>query len=105
MRSVASLLSGRRVRVPLLVVSSPQVKSEADRLGITARIEDTGGLVLSGMCFYQSYAREMAEANGWRTLATNSAKLANILGGYGYRLALLSMARCVEAACVGRVGA
>ena len=37
------------------------------------------------MCFYQSYAGEMAEANGWQRLATNSAKLVNIIGGYGYR--------------------
>ena len=58
-----------------------------------------GGSVLSGMCFYQSYAREMAEANGWKRLATNSAKLVNILGGYGYRPALLSMNACIEAAC------
>ena len=60
-------------------------------MGITARIELAGGTVLSGMCFYQSYAREMAEANGWRRLATNSAKLLNILGGYGYKPTLLSM--------------
>ncbi len=58
-------------------------------LGLTARIEAAGGSVLSGMCFYQSYAREMAEANGWKRLATNSAKLVNIIGGYGYRPALL----------------
>ena len=48
------------------------------------------------MCFYQSYAREMAEANGWRRLATNSAKLTNIIGGYGYKPALLSMEACVD---------
>jgi predicted aconitase len=101
LRSLAEMLDGRRASVPLLVVTSPQVKPDADRLGITARIEAAGGLVLSGMCFYQSYAREMAEANGWQTLATNSAKLVNILGGYGYRPALLSMAACVEAACRG----
>jgi hypothetical protein len=59
--------------------------------------------VLAGMCFYQSYAREMAEANGWRRLATNSAKLVNIIGGYGYRPALLSMAACVETACTGKI--
>ena len=47
------------------------------------------------MCFYQSYAREIAEANGWQSLATNSAKLTNILGGYGYRPVLLSMEQCV----------
>src|SRR5215510_3702940 len=99
MQQVAGLLDGRRATVPLLVVTSPQVKPDADRMGLTARIEAAGGSVLSGMCFYQSYAREMAEANGWRRLATNSAKLVNILGGYGYRPALLSMEDCVDAAC------
>jgi predicted aconitase len=77
------------------------VKPDADRMGFTARIEGAGGTVLSGMCFYQSYAREMAEANGWRRLATNSAKLTNILGGYGYIPALLSMEECVRIACAG----
>ena len=101
MREVATLLDGRRATIPLLAITSPQVKPDADRMGLTARIETAGGTVLSGMCFYQSYAREMAEANGWRRLATNSAKLTNILGGYGYQPALLSMAQCVEAACAG----
>jgi hypothetical protein len=43
----------------------------------------------------------MAEANGWRRLATNSAKLVNIVGGYGYRPALMSMPACIDAACSG----
>ena len=103
MRQLAECLNARRVKVPLLAVTSPQVKPDADRMGLTARIETAGGLVLAGMCFYQSYAREMAEANGWRHLASNSAKLTNILGGYGYRPVLLSMEACVEAACTGRV--
>jgi predicted aconitase len=105
MRDLVGLLDGRRATIPLLVVTSPQVKPDADRLGITACIDAAGGLVLSGMCFYQSYAREMAEANGWQALATNSAKLVNILGGYGYRPALLSMRACVDAACAGRIAA
>lgn len=103
MSVVADTLGGRRATIPLLVVTSPQVKPDADRMGITARIEAAGGLVLSGMCFYQSYAREMAEANGWRNLVTTSAKLVNILGGYGYRPALLSMQECIDAACTGRI--
>ena len=104
MRQVADMLDGRRATIPLLVVTSPQVKPDADRMGLTARIETAGGTVLSGMCFYQSYAREMAEANGWKRLATNSAKLTNIIGGYGYQPALLSMAACVDAACAdGRI--
>ncbi len=100
-RRVAELIDGRRATIPLLVVTSPQVKPDADRIGLTARIEAAGGLVLSGMCFYQSYAREMAKANGWKRLATNSAKLVNIISGYGYTPALLSMEACVDAACAG----
>ena len=101
MQRVADLLDGRRAMIPLLAVTSPQVKPDADRMGLTARIEAAGGMVLSGMCFYQSYAREMAEANGWNRLATNSAKLTNIIGGYGYKPALMSMEACIEAACAG----
>ena len=104
MQQLAGLLDGRRTTIPLFAVTSPQVKSDADRLGLTGRIEAVGGSVLSGMCFYQSYAREMAEANGWKRLATNSAKLTNIIGGYGYTPALLSMEGCIEAACAdGRI--
>lgn len=101
MQTLAGMLDGRCTTIPLFAVTSPQVKPDSDRMGLTARIETAGGAVLSGMCFYQSYAREIAEANGWRRLATNSAKLVNILGGYGYNPVLLSMEQCVAAACAG----
>jgi hypothetical protein len=101
MQQLADLLDGRRASIPLLAVTSPQVKPDADRMGLSERIERAGGTVLAGMCFYQSYAREMAEANGWKALATNSAKLTNILGGYGYRPMLMSMDACVDVACAG----
>jgi predicted aconitase len=103
LRDLAALCEGRRFAVPLLAVTSPQVKPDCDRMGYTARIEDAGGSVLAGMCFYQSYAREIAEAKGWNRLATNSAKLVNILGGYGYRPMLASMEACVDAAVSGRL--
>ncbi|MEO6744112.1 MAG: aconitase X catalytic domain-containing protein [Caldimonas sp.] len=103
LRRIADLCDGRRFVKPLLAVTSPQVKPDCDRFGYTERIEGAGGQVLSGMCFYQSYAREVAEANGWKRLATNSAKLVNILGGYGYVPMLASMERCVEAAETGRL--
>ena len=103
LRDLADLCKGRRFIVPLLAVTSPQVKPDSDRLGYTAHIEDAGGTVLSGMCFYQSYAREIAEANGWKRLATNSVKLVNILGGYGYQPLLAAMEECVGAAIAGRL--
>jgi hypothetical protein len=103
LRDLAELCEGRRFTVPLLAITSPQVKPDADRMGYTARIESAGGSVLSGMCFYQSYAREISEARGWKRLATNSAKLVNILGGYGYRPMLASMESCVDSAVSGKL--
>ena len=101
LRALAALCEGRKFRIPMLAVTSPQVKPDADRFGYTERIEAAGGTVYAGMCFYQSYAREIAEANGWKRLATNSAKMVNILGGYGYVPMLASMEECVQAAQTG----
>lgn len=105
MMQVADLLEGKKVhgKTALLVVTSPPVAADAKRMGIAQRIESAGGLVLQGMCFYQSYAREMGEANDWERLMTNSAKLANIIGGYGYKPTLANMEECVASAVAGEV--
>ena len=105
MAQVADLLDGRHVHAAtsLIVTTSPEIKFAADRMGLTRRIEDAGGIVAAGVCFYQSYAREMAEANGWQRLLTNSAKLVNIIAGYGYKPSLASMARCIDSAVAGRI--
>ncbi len=105
MQQVAGLLDGRHVHeaTSLVVTTSPEIKFAADRMGLTRRIEDAGGVVAAGVCFYQSYAREMAEANGWQRLLTNSAKLVNIIAGYGYKPTLASMQRCIDSAVAGKV--
>jgi len=105
MRMLADLLEGRTLHkgVALLAATSPEIKSACDRMGITKAIEGAGGIVLSGVCFYQMYAREIGEANGWKRLMSNSAKLVNILGGYGYEPMLASMEQCVESAVRGRI--
>jgi predicted aconitase len=105
MSAVADALSGRKVHATttLLVTTSPEIKHAADRMGLTARMEEAGAVVAAGICFYQSYAGEMADANGWKRLMTNSAKLVNIIGGYGYRPTLASLERCIDSAVVGRV--
>lgn len=105
LEQVASLLDGQRVHAEttLIAATSPENKAAADRMGLTARIEAAGAILLAGVCFYQSYARELAEANGWRRLLTNSAKLVNIIGGYGYEPMLAPMARCVRCAVAGQV--
>jgi predicted aconitase len=105
MAAVADALDGRHVHADttVLVATSPEIKHAADRMGLTGRIEASGAVVAAGICFYQSYAREMAEANGWTRLLTNSAKLVNIIGGYGYRPTLASLERCVASAVAGRI--
>ncbi len=87
----------------IMAVTSPSVYADAKRFGIVEKIEDSGAMVLKGMCFYQSYAREMGLANGWRRLLTNSAKLTNIIGGYGYQPTLASMENCVKSAIAGEI--
>ncbi|HYM71703.1 MAG TPA: aconitase X [Stellaceae bacterium] len=105
MQEVADALGGRQVhpQTTLLVATSPEIKHAADRMGLTARMEAAGAVVAAGICFYQSYAGELAAANGWRRLLTNSAKLVNIIGGYGYKPSLASLERCIEAAVAGKM--
>ena len=66
-------------------------------------IENAGGIILEGVCFYNMHAREIGEANGWKRLMSNSAKIINILGGYGYETILNSMEKCVISACQGKI--
>ncbi|MCB2125194.1 MAG: hypothetical protein KDD97_06200, partial [Rhodobacteraceae bacterium] len=62
-----------------------------------------GGKVLVGTCFYNGFAREIREANNWTRLLSNSAKIVNILGGYGYQPALTSMENCIASAVAGEI--
>lgn len=105
MRRLGHLLEGRQVdkKVALIACTAPAVKESADRMGMTKQIEEAGGIVLEGVCFYNMHAREIGEANGWRRLMSNSAKIVNILGGYGYEPVLASMESCVDSACAGRI--
>jgi predicted aconitase len=105
LHALAELLDGRHVHAEttLIAATSPELKAAADRMGLTARIEASGAILLEGVCFYQMHAREIGQANGWRRLMSNSAKLVNIIGGYGYEPVLASMERCVDSAVAGRV--
>jgi predicted aconitase len=104
-QTLSRLLDGRRVHAgtTLIVTLPPAVKADADRMGFTATIEAAGGTVLVGVCFYNMYARETGIANGWKRLLTNSAKLVNIIQGYGYEPVLARMEACVDAAVAGRM--
>ena len=100
MSELAELCNGRQrsSKTDLIVCTSAQVYADAVSMGYVANIETFGGRVLVGTCFYQQYAREIGEANGWTRLLSNSAKIVNILGGYGYQPSLASMEACIASA-------
>ena len=106
-RELAERLQGRRVhpKTMLLLTTNHHVKAMADRLGYTAVIEDAGGRILAGPCYYIMTPRELARRHGFRTIVTDSAKLANIIPASGYNAIFRPTAECVEAAVTGRVSA
>ncbi len=103
LRDLAAQLDGRKVHqdVRLLITTNYQNREAADRLGYSATLEDAGALLISGACFYLMTARELAEKHGWRTIVTDSAKLANIIPGYGYNPVFRPTDVCIEAAVQG----
>lgn len=105
MQSVAALCRGRTKHpdTAMLVCTPASVYVDANAAGYIQDIENFGARVLQGTCFYQQYAREIGEANGWTRLLSNSTKIVNILGGYGYKPALASMQACVDAAVSGEI--
>ncbi len=105
MGAVAEHCRGRKrhADTALLVCTPASVYVDAKSAGYVDAIEDFGGRVLQGTCFYQQFAREIGEANGWTRLLSNSTKIVNILGGYGYRPALASMEDCIASAEAGRI--
>ncbi len=101
MQELSNLCEGEIFKVPVIVCTSPQVYGDACRMKIIEKIEGSGATVLQGTCFYQQYAREIGEANGWKKLLSNSTKIVNILGGYGYEPALANMEKCIISAIKG----
>ncbi len=104
-RHLAGLLEGRKAHpnTTLLLTTNAQVKAMADRLGYTKAIEASGGRIVVGVCYYIMTPREMARLHGFRTIVTDSAKLANIIAAYGYNPIFRPTAECVEAAVTGRM--
>jgi predicted aconitase len=105
LKLVTELLGGRKVHenTQLIVTTNRQNCEAARALGYIDAIESAGGLVLVGVCFYLMGAGDMRTRFGWSNVLTNSAKLANIIGGYRYHPIFRRTAACVEAAVKGRL--
>lgn len=100
---LARLFEGREARCPVYATTSASVLRSAEEYGYAGVLRAAGVRLLSGVCFYLMTARELGRRNGLRTLVTNSAKLANIIEGYGYNPVFRSTERCVDAAVDARI--
>ena len=102
---LAARFGGRRVSeaVLCLATTSPMARLEAERLGHAGALAEAGVELIAGTCFYVMAPHELVDSHGYRTIVTDSAKLANIISGYGYQPALRGTAECVEAAVTGKI--
>ncbi len=98
-RRIADGLRGRQLRSALWVTTSRPVREAAGREGLVTVVEDAGGLVLADGCAVIAPMGELP----YRTVATNSAKMATYaLGHAGLRARFGSLEQCIEAAVSGR---
>jgi len=99
MRRVAAGLRGRRLRTAFWLTTSRRVRDLAEAEGLVATVEEAGGLVISDSCVVIAPMSELP----YRTVATNSAKLATYaLGHAGLRARFGALELCLDAAVTGR---
>jgi predicted aconitase len=99
LRAVADHLEGRQLTAALWVTTARTMREAAESEGLVARIEDGGGRVVADTCMVVAPVADL----GFRTLATNSAKMAFYApahSGLGVRFGPLM--QCLEAAVTGR---
>jgi len=98
---IAELLSGKKVKSDFWICSSRQVKFLADKMGYTTIIENAGAQIVCDTCPVLA----PTSPKGYRTLVTNSAKLAHYAPGlWNLKTGLLEIEDCIEAAIKGNWG-
>lgn len=92
---IAKLLNGKKVKSDVWICTSRQVKSLADKMGYTEIIKKAGAQIVCDTCPVLC----PTSSKGYRTIATNSAKLAHYTPGlWGVRTGLIELEECLEAA-------
>ena len=77
-REVADALRGKKVHkdVALWVTTAGAMYAMAERVGYIQTIEEAGGVVVRETCPFLARSRVIAPKKGYKTLTTNSAKMA-----------------------------
>lgn len=103
-REVAEALEGQRVHkgVTLWVTTAPAMYTMAERVGYVRTIEQAGGVVVRETCPFLARSRVIAPTKGYRTLTTNSAKMAFYAPGqFGLTTHYGNLQRVMTAAIAG----
>lgn len=103
-REVAEALEGKRVHgdVALWVTTAGAMYAMAERMGYIKTIEEAGGIVVRETCPFLARSRVIAPAKGYRTLTTNSAKMAFYAPGqFGLPTHYGNLNRVMQAAVSG----
>jgi predicted aconitase len=105
LKRIAEALAGERVAegVRLFATTNSMVCRGLDDEGLLSGITEAGGVVLQGTCWYIMDPAAQLERFGWHRLATNSAKLVNIIRAHGYQPALRRTGDCIDAALTGKL--
>ena len=103
-RQVADALQGKKVHkgVSLWVTTAGAMYAMAERMGYIKTIKDAGGVVVRETCPFLARSRVIAPNKGYKTLTTNSAKMAFYAPGqFGLPAHYGNLPRVMQAAIDG----
>jgi predicted aconitase len=103
-REVAEALEGKKVHkdVTLWVTTAGAMYAMAERVGYIRTIEEAGGTVVRETCPFLARSRVIAPKKGYKTLTTNSAKMAFYAPGqFGLPTHYGNLGRVMKAAVNG----
>jgi hypothetical protein len=99
LKAIADYLDGRYVKAALWITTARATRLAAEAAGLVARIEAAGGQVVADTCLVVAPVANL----GFRTLATNSAKMAFYAPSHsGLSVRFGPMEQCLEAAVTGK---
>jgi predicted aconitase len=97
---IARAVEGKRLQAALWITTARQIKEKAAEAGYMATIEAAGGRLVADTCLVVA----PIDALGFRTLATNSAKMAFYAPSHsGLQVRFGPLEQCLEAALTGRM--
>ncbi len=101
---LGKLLGGRKVNAgtALWVYASNSIWNSCERSGLTQVLRNSGALMVSDTCPTITVFKDVIASKGFRSAATNSAKLAHYMPSWGIKIHYGSTAACLDAAVNGK---